>query len=423
MSELALTVRQVVGSEKIRERDALAEGLIERSGSYLDLRADLDVDGAADNYPVGLNLFQGGHFKLDELGRAAELYFKFRPRFFRNSVGRKQRVRDFFRNPFPHSDLEEEEIEEKFPDDIRRRALLKALNFVLVRNQVTHILRKRTYQAAYTLATSLVGAAWLIFGHDILQRNQVVIDALAMARLNSPVAVLALWAVSFLLLVGAVFVVSQAFYERDLENTTDRFKKSNEAACAKASENMTNFSKEVGERFSNFLGAIKGSEDHLEIVQDQHWPAHSREIFRIALWDAKRVESIEKFWQLQFERLRIYELVLDRIGNFSSVGLAWTMSALAALGLLIWALLDYSMATSAMAVLGFLTVHTIAHRFGKISRREKLSFDMDDIINQGIETRWPPFSNINYYDRIAQEIENGLGAKRIIKIQNIFQNR
>ncbi|WP_395646164.1 hypothetical protein [Terricaulis sp.] len=422
MSNIATTERQIVGAERVVERNALAESFIDRSGSYFDLKPDVDVTSVADGYHVGIDLFQGKHSRVDELGAAAETFFTFRPRFFRYVVPHKQRVRDLIRNPFSHADLEEEEIEEKFPDDIRRRALLKALNFVLVRNQLRHIYRKRTYQAAYSVALIAIAIVWLVLGEGALRMAWSTLPASAIRdALLSPAAVLAAWAASFILVMLASFPLLRFFYRRDLLNTTDRFKSSNETACAKASESMTNFSKEVGERFSNLINAIRGSEDHLELVREEHWPAHAREIFRIALWDAKRVECLEKFWQLQFERLRIYELILDRLGNLTSVLLAWVLVFTVASVLAVVALLTRDVAHLAMSGGVLVAALWIIRRFGRISRDEKMSFDMNDIIDQGLETRWPPFSKIDYYDRIAQEIENGLGAKRIIKIQNIFQ--
>jgi hypothetical protein len=418
MSEITISERQIVGSERVIERDSLAEQFIEPAGSYFDLKPNPKLDGAADGYSVSISLLQpNAHSELlNKLGSAAENFFKFRHNFFRYSVGRPQRIIDLIKAPFSHADLEEEEIEEKFPDDIKRRALLKALNHVLIRNQARHILRKRTYQGFYTLAAAVLMIAWFVIGPSLC------IEVLRRLSLPTPdPIVFGVWVGGFIL----IFIVSRFFltwlYQRDLTNTTDRFKSSNRTACATASESMTNFSTEVGERFSKLLGAIKSSEDHLEWVRDPHWPAHGSEIFRIALWDAKRVESIEKFWQLQFERLRIYELVLDRIGNFSSLALAWAFSIVAAvaLGIVAFALQNLFVAIEAAIV--FVCAFLIAHRFGAISRQEKLSFDMDDIIKQGLETSWSPFAHLEYFHRIAQEIENGLGAKRINKIEGIFQ--
>lgn len=418
MSEIAISERQIVGSERVEERDALAEQFIEPAGSYFDLKPNLDLDGPADNYPVGISLFRPeAHSQLiNALGKSADAFFKFRHRFFRFAVGRPQRIIDQIKAPFTHADLEEEEIEEKFPDDIKRRALLKALNHVLIRNQRRHILRKRTYQGFYTLVATLLMGAWFVIGPSQC--------GALLRRLNLPAPeqmVFAVWIVAFAL----VFVMSRFFlgwlYQRDLTNTTDRFKSSNRTACATASESMTNFSNEVGERFSKLLGAIKSSEDHLEWVRDTHWPEHGREIFRIALWDAKRVECIEKFWQLQFERLRIFELILDRVGNLSSIVLGWSIIIVAALVLAVAALAQQNLLISIEAAVVFVGVFWITRRFGATSRQPKLSFDMHDIIKQGLETNWSPFAHLDYYDRIAQEIENGLGAKRINKIEGIFQ--
>ena len=126
---------------------------------------------------------------------------------------------------------------------------------------------------------------------------------------------------------------------------------------------------------------------------------------------------MEQFWQFQFERLRILELVTDRAGNLSSILLASAMIVALAVTVLffppaapLWCKLIQGGAVFVVAMIGI-------WRAGTISRSAELSFGMQDIIDQGFENEWQTFGVLGYYDKLAQEFENGMGAKRLEKIK------
>jgi len=404
--------------ESIQARDALVDKFVEKGHGYRHLKPAPDIDASSDGHAVTQDLFSPeASAQLNELKALAERYFKFKIEFFKFTRRSDRTLRDLLRRPFTHSDLQEEDIEEKFPEDRKARALIKALYLVIEHNQWVHIRHKREWQALFSAITLALAWGWLFVGY---RYSLLAAHALGIGNgwgLTSVAWII--WLVA--LALGAALFVMLTFwlFELAIDNTTSHFKEANRTSCAVLISGMTSFNANVSTRFTNLLSVIKSSEDNSELVQQKSWPDRAKELFKIAMWEGKRIESMEGFWQLQFERLRLLELLTDIAGNLTSVGLALLAILISGIALLVYQGI-FGEAYSILRALIMLGICAgVIWRLGSISRRAESSFGMNDIISQGFGNRWAAFGTLGYYEKIAQEFENGMGAKRLEKIKDI----
>jgi len=378
-------------------------------GNYAILSVDPETTSPLSNYDER-TLFRGDSDDLGVLRTLSERYFNFRPALFKFHLRPGRTLADLlpWRRPATHADLEDEDVEQKFPDDINIRAAIEALNLVIVENQVRHIRLKRWYQFLASAVVVVFAVIWFFFGHLL---SAVILQSLS-PELNTPAAGWGLWLFFTIAFLAGIARSAQAVLKRELHDTTDLFKAANEASCSRLVSVMTRFNGDIRARFTKLLSSIKDTAEVWELVKSETWPDKAGDVFKVAMWEGKRVESIEKFWQTQFERLRLFELISDYVGNLSSMAIAIAISIVLGLALLIGVAFDQSL-LEAMARAACLLVPALfaIWHFGAISRRPGLSFGMADIVDE-FKDRWQHFSTLRYYENLAGQFKWGMDAKR-----------
>ena len=408
-----------IGRGAVALRNQVAQDFIEKTRGYWHLRSELDVhDSLFDEVSEG-NWISEGLDAESEITRrkpAADAYFKFKITFFKFHRRADRTLVDLlpWRRPFTHADLDEEDTEQRFPCDLRKRALICAMNLIIQHNQWRHVRMKRWYQFLYTTLVLIVVLLWFSFGFDLSMRLVNVVGGRSLGAWTAPVAAEIIWIVVFIVLWGTLRFVARAVLERDLRDTTSRFKDANKACCDAVFRRLNDFNSAVRIRFTKYFLDIQQSQAKLEEVKKDAWLDRVRDAFRIALWEAKRIESMERFWQFQFERLRTFELFSDSLGNSSSISLSIGFILLSMGVVAIEASSWWSMPG---ALLVLFIASSIAWKFGKESRGKDLSFGMQDVVNVGFERDWKTFQSVRYYDQIADEFRKAKGDWRTEKLE------
>lgn len=408
-----------VGLFNVSVRERITDEFIDRSRDYWHLKTDVNVRTRTDQTPKDnwIDETPNGESEIVMLKPIAEAYFNYRITFFKFTRRADRTLKDLlpWRRPFTHADLEEEDIEQSFPDDIRKRALIKALSKIIRHNQIRHIKMKRWYQFGYTAAVAVVVLVWYLLG--FLATNAAVgwvSGALNLPVLLSPWLSLAVWLIGLALLWGGSVYVARTMMEKFLRDTTSLFKDANKSSCDAAFRRLSDFNGNVRVRFTKYFLDIQQSQAKLEEVRKNGWLDRVRDAFKTAMWEAKRIESMEKFWQLEFERLRIFELLSDRAGNLSSVLLSVAITIGVAI-IVVGSVIASANFIAALAVLVAAT--SVAWSFGGVSRADDLSFNMRDIMAVGFETDWKAFQTVGYYDQIADEFRKTKGDWRTEKLE------
>jgi hypothetical protein len=350
----------------------------------------------------------GAQELLDKLGEESERFFDFEAKLFKFHGRFDRGLWHLIWHPQSYADLEEENIEEKFPGDIQSRALVCALNNVIRHNQRKHILKKRLLQAIAT--APLIAAA--VFWFSIVAFLAERIDGITAFGYTPDVAVTATGA-AIGLCVGYVALAASAM-RFALSHMMHAFSEVNASSCQVLSNHMTRTCAKIKGISNKLLNIdITLSQNNLESIKHEDWPSKIEQIFKLALWEPKRIEAMERFWQLQLERLRRFEALSDAIGNWLSRGLAAG---------LVGATLAWIYVQNGGFVLhaGTLAMMLGAWYFGRLTRRRQYSFGMDEIVQQGFERNWIPFGSVRYYHNIAQQFRSSKGEIRMYKLRIVF---
>ena len=404
-------------AKEIAERERIAHEYLVATGiGYYGIKAGIklstiwdrigDRNLVIDTGPTAQSL-------LEELERRSERYFRFRIDLFRFYGRHDHRFRALFRLPMSHATLEEENIEQKFPDDVQPRALMRALNIAIRRNQVAHIAQKRVIQL---LATLLLVFVTVFFLDKDSWFARIVPTAVANIVDNSIVGVLAAM-VCFALVILSYSFLANKVVSFCLTVVTTVFKSTNELSCDRVTTDLIALNNRIARDFDKLaVTDIATSQTRHQIVIEDDWPERTERVFKLALWSARRLEHLERFWQIQFERLRIFQLISKRLANFSSISLWMILVASTALIVLYNAGEIYH----SIYVGGLLILFaTMSWRVGAITRENRFSFDIGDILKQEFH-EWSPFSDLRYYDRIAAEYRGGKAEiQKELKSRNV----
>jgi hypothetical protein len=216
--------------------------------------------------------------------------------------------------------------------------------------------------------------------------------------------------------LSACYVFAAALLMRFiLSRMMHSFEEANANSCQVLSNHMNQVSAKIKGIYTKLLITdIALSQNTLESIKSEDWPSKAERVFRLALWVAKRVEYLERFWQLQLERLRVFEVVSDTVGNMTSRMLT---NFLVGLAICVSYLLH---GRSSVASVGIVILIGTAWYLGRVARRPEYSFGMDDIVRQGFEGDWSPFNTVKYYDNIAQQFRSSMGDMRINRLRDVF---
>lgn len=348
---------------------------------------------------------------LRELGEQSKQHFDYKVELFKFHRRSDRGLWNLVRRPQTYADLEEENIEEKFPADIRSRALMCALNKILKYNQWKHILKKRLLQLGFSLPVASLFVWWTsVLGYVT---DSSLVAGLASSSwwfgaIDPGVAAVTVLALGYVL--GATMLMRYM-----LGHMMHMFEEVNANSCQVLSNHMNKISGRIKAIYLKLLITdITLSQNDLESIKGEDWPAKVERVFRLGLWVPTRVEYLERFWQLQLERLRLFEIVSDAIGNFTSRSVT--------VGVIGGAVVTSHYVSGGWDIVlpGLVILALAAWHFGRVTRRPEYSFGMDDIVAQGFERDWSPFSSVRYYDNIAQQFRSSKGDIRINKLRDVF---
>lgn len=172
----------------------------------------------------------------------------------------------------------------------------------------------------------------------------------------------------------------------------------NSNGCLVLSEHMTGVNAKIKGLFNRLLITdIALSQANFESVRRDEWPSGVERIFKLALWQAKRIEYLEKFWQVRLERLRLFKIISDEVGNTSSRFIALALAGLSiGASYIVWD-------QGGLFHPSTLALIATAWYLGWLTRKPEYSFGMDAIVRQGFGGSWVPFSSLRYYDSVAQQ--------------------
>jgi hypothetical protein len=382
---------------------------------YLQLTEEPLPKTISDEITLVENLMYGDHERLlTELETNAKECFGYKTNLLYFHGRADRTLLDLLKRPFTHADLLEETIEIEHPEDIHARARIRALTLVLQGNQRRNITKKRLRQAIFTLPIAATAIIWpTLFKYGITLAAPL---GTAQVAEGSPVAAL-LSAGTFGVVAGGYALGGHFLLRRFLKQMTTVFRDKNRASCKGLVQQMADLNARIRAAFTKLLGTdIAKSQTDMQSILSGNWPAKAKRLFKLALWQAKRIEGIERYWQSQLERIRVFELCSDAAGNLSSHLLAGTISILAAV-VGIW---TFGLPTATWAVVGgyagiFAMIALLAHHFGRLTRKPEFSYAMNDIARQGFR-EWSPFATVRYFDKIAAEFESGKGDFQLNRI-------
>jgi hypothetical protein len=415
----------------IRARDEKARDfLVPSQFGYVTLRPRINIRTRSDAIDDDMNLVDVDIHKedtrrlLEDLAENAGQYFAFRTELFKFHARKDRNLWDLFRRPQTYADLEEENIEERFPEDRDYRALMCALNIVIRHNQWNHIIKKRVLQAIFSVPL-VVGYIWW---PDLITRLESIVRAPWLEQLGVAHAAREVASVTALLLVLLYMLLAGFGMAYALKYLMQAFALPNAFSCQVLARHLTRVSAKIIGLFKKLLDTdINLSQMNVAKVSKVNWPQRVTIVFKLALWEGRRIEYLEKFWQLRFERMRLFELVSDEVGNMSSRLIAVAVIATAiGTSYLIWdRLAIFHMETLALVI--------AVWYLGRLTRKPKYSFDMDAIRHQFSAVKYEAgqtgdtdgasegeLIDLHYYGRVGQQFGGSKATIRNSMVEGIF---
>jgi hypothetical protein len=342
---------------------------------------------------------------IRELEKQAEKYFKYRGELFKFNNRDHRNLFDLLKRPQTYADLEEENIEEKFPEDIEYRAFMCALNKAIKRNQYIHIIKKRLRQFYYTLPVAVLFVFWSYLVNNL---NNVLADMrLPILSMAIPRASFSPW---ILMLASLLYIfIARYMIKNELEQHVHLFLAANTGSCRTLNAIMTNINSKIRSLYNRLLKDIRLSQAAFENITNNEWPSRVEKVFKLAIWQGKRIEYLERFWQIQFEKLRVFQLVSSLGGNM----LSYFVSALiVTIAFIITLLVPGNGRVIGIDLAIFIFA---AWYFGYLTRKSEYSFSIDTIVKQGLEKNWISF-NSQYYNGIGQQMRSDKDEIRTAKL-------
>lgn len=412
-------VRRQRSKIRIAERDAHASGFIENEeGGFIGIKAELDIriqNSQIKKTNLVTNSSKEARELFAKLNTSADQYFNFANDFFEFYHSDDRTFEDLFRRPFTLGDLEEHKSEEQFPDDIEPRALLKALVIVIERNQWKHIFQKRVMQLSFSFVSFLLLLLWLTIAPGV---DRLVGSGL-FALIGGADTAGAVSLVLFAMYIVGTYALMSLLIKKLLKDYTIIFRQVNRASCRQVIAKMSLVNNWLREAFFKLVGSdVEDTQDNFDVIKRSDWSETAAGVFRLSLWFGRRIYNLEQFGQIQFEKLRIFEMLSERVGNFASRALAVACAALsfgpfylAAQSSNAFGFVQFSVAFAGYVV--------IAWRFGAITRRSKYSFGMGEIAREQFNENWRGYSELGYYGKITALYK---GAKDAIRTEVISKH-
>jgi hypothetical protein len=191
-------------------------------------------------------------------------------------------------------DINDEVTEQKFKVDQDVRAFITAFRISIERNRWKIIRLKRFIQTANLIGAFLpsVFVAFLPLLKDF---------GVPVVKLDTP------WALGLALAYAAVFFLGSwllLWYQGTRESQLSTVISNNGKTLGSAMQRRAN---NLGKNFVTFLAKID-AEEATRKMADASWTDRSAWWMKLSLWNPKRIEYMEKFFQSEMQRTRIFML-------------------------------------------------------------------------------------------------------------------
>lgn len=238
-----------------------------------------------------------GEYTREEYAREIDCYTQFKHEmvdFDKNSTELN------FRRWINHSDINIFVIENKFPIDSNVRDYITAFKLILKSYQWIHILSKRLIQVAAILIYVLI-----------------VLNVPSLAELfpfipNTSPAHFAVVGLLFALLLAAMYGL--------ILSITDNFKARLQSTAASLGAVLNSKTSSINTRFAqvcNNAGSVRNDFSAAE----RDWIESAKWLMRVAMWLPKRVDYLDRFFQLEMQNVRAFRNGSSIIGNLTSIGI------------------------------------------------------------------------------------------------------
>ncbi len=303
-----------------------------------------------------------------------------------------------------YADLEEEAIEEKFPGDISARALICAFVKATKLNYRTYAVRKLALQFCCLLPILMVAILWTPIVGRIASNLPFSVAKLALLSLEPRGVATAILLLMILAYTGAAAGVAKMALSWSYQCLRAIDDWNSQALLG----NLTALNARIREVFYKLtVTDISVSQSTLESIKHDDWAERAEEVFKLGLWQAKRIEYLERFWRMEFDRLGVFKATaatadkwLPRLTGVSSVSIA------AGLGYLLSAWINVD-------PLGYASLGLAAWYFSRVISHRRFSAAIK-ILSGDFDQQWRSFQTLGYYDAVAREFG---AAKRQLRMQ------
>ncbi len=268
----ALGRRRRIDSERARRRRVARRSEFIIRGLLFD---EIDPQLSIAPEPMG---YEATRRHVEEVDKYFEADIELFPDFYGGFL-----PRDYFR-------IYRDEIEEKFHTDTQARDLCGELRHVMNKNFVSLIIAKRLFVPATALGVYLTTQFYRL--------NQAeVADTLLFSRIAIPQATIDAVVFGLIMTVGAVaFVLANVFTFMSFEHKSSQ-------SCSRIGSELQSILKDIESAYRDALEKIQTDENRGAKLKDE-WPDRAAWWSRLILWYPKRVEFIEKTFQIAMWRVR-----------------------------------------------------------------------------------------------------------------------
>ncbi|MEA1942310.1 MAG: hypothetical protein U9P68_08710 [Pseudomonadota bacterium] len=212
-----------------------------------------------------------------------------------------------FRRWVNHSDINIYVIENKFPIDAAVRDYITAFKLILKSYQWLHILWKRVAQIV----------AIVVF--CLLALNLPAITGLFAAFPASTGA--------YLGIAGALALVIGLVMYGAIKSLTDNFQARLQSASTTLGATLNSKTARLNTRFAQVCNDAGNARSTYDSNQ-RDWIEHAKWLTRVAMWLPKRVDYMDRFFQLEMQNIRAFRNGSSIIGNLSALTILLIAEAL-----------------------------------------------------------------------------------------------
>ena len=290
------------------------------------------------------------------------------------------------------TDIIDESIETKFPRDQGLRAFISAYAKIVKENQRIQIIKKRLIQILAQFFIFLLPLAFFFFP-DCFVDNTVNIAGLSIG-------------------VGIAVLACNWILRVTVQRLVDNFNSDARFLSARI-QNRLNALVQI---YASSLKKVHDEEFSREGGANPEWPGRSKWWTQLALWLALRVDHIEKFLQLEMQRLRVFLMVTNALGNLSSWFITLVIAAIVFLTVNpIGSMLDARL-ISPVSV-SFLIAVIVAALIGHTTTLQKFSIEFSNLNRTIGETDWPSFAEMNLEEDIGELVRVDKENIRVEKLR------